>query len=43
MSPFLWFNKYRLIEKQSFLFPTMSNNGLNYVAQLFDNNREIKD
>ena len=43
MSPFLWFNKYRLIEKQSFLFPTMSNNGLNYVAQLFPNNREIKD
>ena len=29
--------------KQSFLFPTMSNNGLNYVGQLIDNNKELKD
>ena len=32
-----------LIEKQGFLFPTMSNNGLNYVGQLLDNNGETKD
>ena len=45
ISQFLWFNnnKYMLIEKQGFLFPTMSNNGLNYVGQLLDNNGETKD
>ena len=43
MSQLSWFNEYILIEKQSFLFPTMSNSGLNYVGQLFDNNEEIKD
>ena len=43
VSQFLWFNKHILIEKQSLLFPTMLNNGLNYVDQLFDNNGEIKD
>ena len=32
-----------LIEKRSFLFPIMSNNGLNYVGELLDNNGETKD
>ena len=43
MSQLSCFNEYILIEKQSFLFPTMSNSGLNHVGQLFDNNEEIKD
>ena len=43
MSQFLWFNKDILIEKKGLLCPTMSNNGLNDVGQLFDNNGEIKD
>ena len=43
MSQFLWFKKYILIKKQCFLFPTMSNNSLNLVGQLLDNNGEIKD
>ena len=43
MPQFLLFEKYIIIDKQSFLFPTMSNNGLNYVDQLFDNNGGIKD
>ena len=37
------FNKYIQIEKQKFLFRIMPSNGLNYVAQLFDDNGEIKD
>ena len=43
MSQFLWYNKYILIDKQSFLFSAMSNNGLNYVGHLFDTRGEIKD
>ena len=34
---------YGLLEKESFLFPTMSNNGLNYVSQLFDTTGKIKN
>ena len=43
MSQFLWVNKYILIEKQSLFFPTVWNNGLNFVGQFFYNNGEIKD
>ena len=43
MSQFVQFNKYILIEKQSIIFLTISNNGLNYGGQFFDNNGEIKD
>lgn len=43
MSQFVQFNKYILIEKQSIIFLTISNNGLNYGGQFFDNNGEFKD
>ena len=36
MSQFLWFNKCILIEKQGFLFPTISNNCLNYVGIIME-------
>ena len=37
------FNKCILLEKQSFLFQTMSNNALNDIGHIFNNNRETKD
>ena len=43
MLQFVWFNKYILHEKQSFIFSTMSSNCLNYVGQLFDNNGKNRD
>ena len=39
----LWFNKYTLIEKQSFLFPVMSNNDLYHVGQVFDDDDDDDD
>ena len=38
-----WVTKGKSIQKQSFLFPAMSSNGLNCVGQLNDNNGEVKD
>ena len=43
MPQFLWFSKCILLEKQSFLFPTLSNNALNDIGHIFNNNRETKD
>ena len=43
ISQFLWLNKDTLIEKQSFLFPTMSNNSFYHLGQILDNKGEIKD
>lgn len=43
MLQFVQLNKYIVIEKQSIIFLTISNNGLNYGGQFFDNNGEIKD
>jgi len=39
---FLWYNSYILIDKKSFIFSGMTNNGLNYVGQLFTENGKIK-
>ena len=42
LSSFLWFNKHILIEKKSIFFRDFSDKGLNFVYQLFDNNRNVK-
>ena len=39
---FLWFNKHILIEKKSIFFRYLSNEGLNFFYQLFDNNGNVK-
>ena len=39
----LRFNKYTLIEKQSFLFPVMSNNDLYHAGQVFDDDVDDDD
>ena len=42
MSNFLWFNKHNLVEKKSIFFRYFYDKGLNFVYQLFDNNKCVK-
>ena len=42
MSQFLWFNKHILIDGKSFIISDMSDKGLNFVGQLFNESGKIK-